>query len=53
MSKAVSKASVWLPTSIPFCSLPEAEAHCFLSLHRGILMLRVSANVYIGSFFCH
>ncbi|NWZ11510.1 DPOLL polymerase, partial [Agelaius phoeniceus] len=38
--KAVSKASVWLSTSIPFCSLPEAEAHCFLSLHRGILMLR-------------
>lgn len=42
-----------LPTSVPFCSLPEAKAHCFLSLHRGILMLRVSANVYIGSFFCH
>ncbi|NXM87641.1 DPOLL polymerase, partial [Oenanthe oenanthe] len=38
--KAVYKASVWLSTSIPFCSLPEAEAHCFLSLHRGILMLR-------------
>ncbi|NWR20892.1 DPOLL polymerase, partial [Emberiza fucata] len=38
--KAVSKVSVWLSTSIPFCSLPEAEAHCFLSLHRGILMLR-------------
>ncbi|NXJ47580.1 DPOLL polymerase, partial [Spizaetus tyrannus] len=38
--KAVYKASVWLPTSIPFCSLPEAKAHCFLSLHRGILMLR-------------
>ncbi|NXI41876.1 DPOLL polymerase, partial [Galbula dea] len=34
------KASVQLPTSIPFCSLPEAKAHCFLSLHRGILMLR-------------
>ncbi|NWS31794.1 DPOLL polymerase, partial [Polioptila caerulea] len=38
--KAVYKASVWLSTSIPFCSLPEAEAHCFLSLHRGILMQR-------------
>ncbi|NXW17044.1 DPOLL polymerase, partial [Circaetus pectoralis] len=42
--KAVYKASVWLPTSVPFCSLPEAKAHCFLSLHRGILMLRASAN---------
>ncbi|NWY64138.1 DPOLL polymerase, partial [Erithacus rubecula] len=40
VSKAVYKATVWLSTSIPFCSLPEAEAHCFLSLHRGILMLR-------------
>ncbi|NWR06850.1 DPOLL polymerase, partial [Paradoxornis webbianus] len=40
VSKAVYKASVLLSTSIPFCSLPEAEAHCFLSLHRGILMLR-------------
>ncbi|NXQ38188.1 DPOLL polymerase, partial [Catharus fuscescens] len=40
VSKAVYKASVRLSTSIPFCSLPEAEAHCFLSLHRGILMLR-------------
>ncbi|NXU18084.1 DPOLL polymerase, partial [Pardalotus punctatus] len=40
MSKAVYKASVRLSTSIPFCSLPEAKAHCFLSLHRGILMLR-------------
>ncbi|NXX57682.1 DPOLL polymerase, partial [Scopus umbretta] len=40
VSKAVYKASVWLPTSIPFCSLPEAKAHCFLSPHRGILMLR-------------
>ncbi|NXG55345.1 DPOLL polymerase, partial [Hemiprocne comata] len=40
VSKAVSKASVRLPTSIPFCELPEAKAHCFLSLHRGILMLR-------------
>ncbi|NXY87964.1 DPOLL polymerase, partial [Alcedo cyanopectus] len=32
--KAVYKASVWLPTSILFCLLPEAKAHCFLSLHR-------------------
>ncbi|NWW37876.1 DPOLL polymerase, partial [Panurus biarmicus] len=40
VSKAVYKASVRLSTSIPFCSLPEAETHCFLSLHRGILMLR-------------
>ncbi|NXH96944.1 DPOLL polymerase, partial [Pachycephala philippinensis] len=40
VSKAVYKASVRLSTSIPFCSLPEAKAHCFLSLHRGILMLR-------------
>ncbi|KAF1481449.1 DNA polymerase lambda, partial [Pygoscelis antarcticus] len=40
VSKAVYKVSVWLPTSIPFCSLPEAKAHCFLSPHRGILMLR-------------
>ncbi|NWV53979.1 DPOLL polymerase, partial [Daphoenositta chrysoptera] len=40
VSKAVYKASAWLSTSIPFCSLPEAKAHCFLSLHRGILMLR-------------
>ncbi|NXS74231.1 DPOLL polymerase, partial [Pandion haliaetus] len=40
VSKAVYKASVQLPTSIPFCPLPEAKAHCFLSLHRGILMLR-------------
>ncbi|NXR26359.1 DPOLL polymerase, partial [Cinclus mexicanus] len=39
-AKAVYKASVRLSTSVPFCSLPEAEAHCFLSLHRGILMLR-------------
>ncbi|NWI75626.1 DPOLL polymerase, partial [Dryoscopus gambensis] len=38
--KAVYKASVRLSTSIPFCSLPEAKAHCSLSLHRGILMLR-------------
>ncbi|NXI56583.1 DPOLL polymerase, partial [Chloroceryle aenea] len=42
--KAVYKASVWLPTSIPFCSLPEAKAHCFLSLHRGILMLRKDSD---------
>ncbi|NXQ94421.1 DPOLL polymerase, partial [Sagittarius serpentarius] len=27
VSKAVYKASVRLPTSIPFCSLPEAKAH--------------------------
>ncbi|NXD25897.1 DPOLL polymerase, partial [Spelaeornis formosus] len=40
VTKAVYKASVRLSTSIPFCSLPEAKAHCFLSLHRGILMLR-------------
>ncbi|NXE88490.1 DPOLL polymerase, partial [Menura novaehollandiae] len=40
LSKAVYKAFVRLSTSIPFCSLPEAKAHCFLSLHRGILMLR-------------
>ncbi|NWH20894.1 DPOLL polymerase, partial [Grus americana] len=40
VSNAVYKASVRLPTSIPFCSLPEAKAHCFLSPHRGILMLR-------------
>ncbi|NXR54124.1 DPOLL polymerase, partial [Hippolais icterina] len=40
LSKEVYKASVRLSTSIPFCSLPEAQAHCFLSLHRGILMLR-------------
>ncbi|NXQ37145.1 DPOLL polymerase, partial [Alaudala cheleensis] len=40
VSKAVCKALVQLSTSIPFCSLPEAEAHCSLSLHRGILMLR-------------
>ncbi|NXL28739.1 DPOLL polymerase, partial [Glaucidium brasilianum] len=40
VSKAIYKASVQLPTSIPFCSLPEAKTHCFLSLHRGILMLR-------------
>ncbi|NXT76401.1 DPOLL polymerase, partial [Zapornia atra] len=26
----VYKAFLWLPTSIPFCSLPEAKAHCFL-----------------------
>ncbi|NXC14051.1 DPOLL polymerase, partial [Corythaeola cristata] len=38
--KAVYKASVRLPTCIPFCSLPEAKAHCFLSPHRSILMLR-------------
>ncbi|NWV18078.1 DPOLL polymerase, partial [Origma solitaria] len=40
VSKAVYKASVPLSISILFCSLPEAKAHCFLSLHRGILMLR-------------
>ncbi|NWZ68474.1 DPOLL polymerase, partial [Acrocephalus arundinaceus] len=40
LNKEVYKASVRLSTSIPFCSLPEAQAHCFLSLHRGILMLR-------------
>ncbi|NXH13258.1 DPOLL polymerase, partial [Bucco capensis] len=45
--KAVHKASVQLPTSVPFCSSPEAKSHCFLSLHKGILMLRESANVYI------
>ncbi|NXX16550.1 DPOLL polymerase, partial [Podargus strigoides] len=44
VSKAVHKASVQLPTSIPFCSLPEAKAHCFLSLHRGILMLRKDSD---------
>ncbi|NWU99508.1 DPOLL polymerase, partial [Upupa epops] len=47
--KASYEASVWLPTSISFCSLPEVKAHCFLSLHRDILMLRVSANVYIDT----
>ncbi|NXD14748.1 DPOLL polymerase, partial [Nothocercus nigrocapillus] len=40
MSKAVCKASVQLPISIPFCSLCEAKAECFVSPHRGILMLR-------------
>ncbi|NXG68003.1 DPOLL polymerase, partial [Baryphthengus martii] len=44
VSKAVSKASVRLSTPIPFCSLPEAKAHCFLSLHRGILMLRKDSD---------
>ncbi|NXJ73527.1 DPOLL polymerase, partial [Trogon melanurus] len=42
--KALYKASVQLPTSIPFCSPPEAKAHCFLSLHRGILMLRKDSD---------
>ncbi|NXG11896.1 DPOLL polymerase, partial [Sakesphorus luctuosus] len=32
--KAVYKASVQLPASVSFCSLPEAKAHCFLRLHR-------------------
>ncbi|NXH55761.1 DPOLL polymerase, partial [Rhabdornis inornatus] len=40
VSKAVYKVSVQLSTSIPFCSLPEVEAHCSLSVHGGILMLR-------------
>ncbi|NXN18991.1 DPOLL polymerase, partial [Indicator maculatus] len=44
MNKAAYKASLWLPTSIPFCSLPEAKVHCFLSLHRGILMLRKDSD---------
>ncbi|NXS58449.1 DPOLL polymerase, partial [Brachypteracias leptosomus] len=44
VSKAVYKASAQLPTSIPFCSLPEAKAHCFLSLHRDILMLRKDSD---------
>ncbi|NWS71617.1 DPOLL polymerase, partial [Crotophaga sulcirostris] len=44
VSKAVCKASVQLPTSVSFCSLPEAKAHCFLSPHRGILMLRKVSN---------
>ncbi|NXR07857.1 DPOLL polymerase, partial [Semnornis frantzii] len=44
MNKAAYRASLWLPTSIPFCSLPEAKAYCFLSLHRGILMLRKDSD---------
>ncbi|NXF93972.1 DPOLL polymerase, partial [Eubucco bourcierii] len=44
MNKAAYRASLWLPTSIPFCSLPEAKAYCFLSLHRGILMLRKNSD---------
>ncbi|NWR78924.1 DPOLL polymerase, partial [Centropus unirufus] len=39
-AKQAFKASVQLPTYIPFCWTPEAKAHCFLSPHRGILMLR-------------
>ncbi|NXL92869.1 DPOLL polymerase, partial [Alectura lathami] len=38
--KAAFKASALLSAPVPFCSLPEARAHCFLSPHRGILMLR-------------
>ncbi|NXP75333.1 DPOLL polymerase, partial [Ramphastos sulfuratus] len=44
MNKAAYRASLWLPASIPFCSLPEAKAYCFLSLHRGILMLRKDSD---------
>ncbi|NWH74438.1 DPOLL polymerase, partial [Piaya cayana] len=42
--EAAYKASVQLPTYIPFCSTPEAKAHCSLSPHRGILMLRKASD---------
>ncbi|NWV74555.1 DPOLL polymerase, partial [Dasyornis broadbenti] len=40
--KAVYKACMRLSTSIPFCSLPEAKAHCFLRLLSGLSLKKYS-----------